>query len=127
MIAVARAIIVTLLFLLGLFAILLISGSIIIVLDEGITSDNNGNIVLLSVSVMILLLSVFGLIAILRMENRYIDTDDDGQGGDGLPASKAQMRLIAKKFRDIGEFYNPRTRLTRGEAREIIRSFNSDR
>ena len=71
------------------------------------------------------MLCVLSLIAIMRSENRYLDTDNDGIGSDGLPASDAQEVLIANQFRRLGEFYDPRTKLARAQAREVIENLDA--
>ena len=118
---IARTIIVTGLFLMSLFAIVMISGSILTILDPSDDSNLTANSTLLAASIVILIVCVLCMIAILRSENRYLDTDNDGVGGDGLPASNAQKVLIASQFRQLGEFYDPRTPLTRSQAREVIK------
>lgn len=118
---IARTIIVTGLFLVSLFAVVMISGSILTILDPSDDSNLAANSTLLAASIVILIVCVLGMIAILRSENRYLDTDNDGVGGDGLPASNAQKVLIASQFRQLGEFYDPRTPLTRSQAREVIK------
>jgi len=118
---IARTIIVTCLFLMSLFAITMILGSILTVVDPSNDSSSAESIIFLAAFMVILMLCVLGLIAIMRSENRFLDTDNDGVGGDGLPASHAQKVLIASQFRQLGEFYDPHTALTRSQAREVIK------
>jgi hypothetical protein len=69
--------------------------------------------------------SSIGLLSIRAafLSRKAIDLDNDGIGDDGLPATPEQLRQIEAGFRDAGQFYMPRKKMTQGEAREILRNF----
>lgn len=77
------------------------------------------------VAVGCLSLGVGGLVSHYRHKRELIDTDGDGIGGDGLPASDEQKVLITLYFQELGKFYTPSRKLTRGEAREVLRDLEA--
>jgi hypothetical protein len=78
---------------------------------------------------LILLLIGAALIVIpiiIRLVNRrYGDIDGDGYANDGLPATKTQRAEVLEIMKTKGAFWNPSTKMTQGEARQIIREHNA--
>lgn len=81
--------------------------------------------VFFAIGLTMVVVGIIGGIVMLKYGRRD-DADDDGLGGDNLPATAAQLTLIQNGFRELGQFYTPHA-MTRADARETLAEIERQR
>jgi len=61
----------------------------------------------------------------MMLSANKLDLDGDGLPDDSKRASKEQLKLIEVKYRERGVYHKPSSRMTRSEAREILRELDN--
>jgi hypothetical protein len=77
-------------------------------------------LILLSIGAILIVISAI----VCLVHRRYGDVDGDGHTNDGLSATKTQRTEILEIMQTKGVFWDPKTKMTRDEARKIIRDHN---
>ena len=60
----------------------------------------------------------------MMLSANKLDVDNDGLPDDNKRVTKEQLKLIEVKYRERGVYHKPSSRMTRSEAREILRELD---